>query len=126
VADSPPTPASINLAIDGKEEDAAAPAAPANAPQPLPAASTPPAEEPQVPAEHVAVAAIPAEEPQVPAPVPADEVAPAPAQLFISQGTQTTPDEFMNLRDTVRHPQMTLNWLVNAMMAVKQRMFFQQ
>jgi hypothetical protein len=27
VADSPPTPASINLAIDGKEEDAAAPAA---------------------------------------------------------------------------------------------------
>jgi hypothetical protein len=39
--------------------------------------------------------------------------------------TQTDEDEVATLRTTVRHQQMTLQWLVAAVLALQQGLFFQ-
>jgi hypothetical protein len=47
---------------------------------------------------------------------------PAPAA---DASTQTEMDEVATLRETVRHQQLTQQWLVAAVMALQQRFLFQ-
>jgi hypothetical protein len=131
------SPATITIVIDGEEEQPAPEPAPEQqpAPEPAPGSSTPATitliidgEEEQPPAASAPPPAASAPPPAAYAPPAAAEV-PLPQQpaaavpQLVDATTQTAPDTVIQ---TLRQHQMTLQWLVNAMHALQNHVFFPQ